>query len=165
MMQDAALEPETAAPDVARRGAFTESRIWYRRVGRVLDSVCCVKIDDQPAGSGFLVGPDCVLTNYHVVQNILGRDGRFARPVVCAFDYAKRATGAVASGLEVRVERCVDSSPYGDMEASETPFAPPPPSEDQLDYALLLLDRKIGEEPRASACGSKRASSKISCAK
>lgn len=143
--QDAIQDKSRLPTESARRGDFVESRIWYRRVGRTLDSVCCIKIEGQPAGTGFLVGPKSVLTNYHVLQHVLRADGVLTKPVICSFDYTKRATGAVTEGLDVRVEKCVDFSPYGQMEATEHPFTPPLPTDDELDYALITLEKSVGD--------------------
>jgi len=44
----------------------------------------------------------------------------------------------------LQAEGCIDSSPYSQAETTATPDNPPP-TNDELDYALLRLDAKIGE--------------------
>jgi len=41
--------------------------IWGEKLAKVEGQVCRIDFDGNPNGSGFLVGPDLVLTNYHVL--------------------------------------------------------------------------------------------------
>ena len=44
-------------------------------------------------GAGFLVGPDVLITNYHVIKDVIRQPGLAAR-VVLRFDYEKVPNGA-----------------------------------------------------------------------
>jgi hypothetical protein len=69
----------------ARLPAF-DFAVWRERMALVEGRVCRVEIDSNAAGTGFLVGPDAILTNYHVVRTVL--DGATpASKVTCRFDY------------------------------------------------------------------------------
>ncbi|BCH23520.1 trypsin-like peptidase domain-containing protein [Mesorhizobium sp. L-8-3] len=97
-------------------------------------------------GTGFLVGPDLVLTNHHVVSQAIQGEVR-AEDVVCRFDYAARRDGSpINKGLECRLKReawLVASSPPGDREDE---ISAPDPAPDELDFCLLRLESRIGSE-------------------
>ena len=70
-------------------------------------------------GTGFLIGPDLVLTNHHVMAPAIIREVR-AEDVVCRFEYIAKTDGTPLSpGLECRLKRSdwlVASSPPGERE-------------------------------------------------
>jgi hypothetical protein len=114
------------------------------RFGRVLSSICSIQTGGNPLGTGFLVGPDAVLTNYHVVERIIDGAGQFTKPATCVFDYQKLPDGAVQLGTPFQVVQCLEWSPYGPSEVTDH-FNDPMPTEDQLDYALLRLNQPVGQ--------------------
>lgn len=111
-----------------------------RRQGEILRCVCRVDIDGQGAGTGFLVGPRVVLTNYHVVA---GHDDSPLDPSViqCRFDFTGGGPGIVH---RLSSNGVVAHSPWSDSDDEDDPK--PDAGADELDYALLELDRRIGEE-------------------
>src|SRR3974377_417028 len=113
-------------------------------LGRGLSSICCVQTDGNPLGTGFLVGPAVVLTNYHVIERIMDPPGKLTKPVTCVFDYLKLRDGSIQAGKPFKVEECLDSSPYGEAESGYK-INDPMPTEEELDYALLRLDQRVGE--------------------
>jgi hypothetical protein len=135
---------------------FTKLSKWRDRLTEVEAQVCRITIDGNPAGTGFLVGPDAVLTNFHVVRTIEGLEGHTSpSEVKCEFDYKVLKTGA-RTLTPVSLKQpgwLIDSSPptpQEDLGDAETQ-----PGEDQLDYALLRLDRRFGEEPALEHPGEK----------
>ena len=50
---------------------FFNSEDFQRIYPRVTCTVCAVAVRDEIQGSGFLIGPDLVLTNFHVVPGYL----------------------------------------------------------------------------------------------
>jgi V8-like Glu-specific endopeptidase len=117
--------------------------------------VCRVEISGNAAGTGFLVGPDAILTNYHVVKSVL--DGTTpAAKTMCRFDYKALADGSRVEGVVVGLhptEWRLDASPNAPAEDTRTPNNPLPTT-DQLDYVLLRLTRRIGDEPAAPKGGA-----------
>jgi V8-like Glu-specific endopeptidase len=110
---------------------------WRTRLGEVEVQVCRVETGSS-FGTGFLVGPDLVMTNYHVVADVL--DGQNpAENVVFRFDYRQSADGRTLNpGSEFRLHESdwrVDDSPYSLDDA------------DNLDYALLRLASSPGTMP------------------
>jgi hypothetical protein len=95
------------------------------------------------AGTGFLVGPDLLMTNYHVVKPHLD----MAAGVRVRFDY-RRIPGEAEPDYEGG--EWLDIDP-----AWEIPFSPysqadidmvGDPDESELDFALLKLNRRVGDE-------------------
>lgn len=114
--------------------------------------VCRIQVTDNHGasffGTGFLVGPDLVLTNYHVVEHVM-TSPKFSRSTICKFDYEVRADGTVNTGMDVCLapNPIIAYSPYGPLDTQGSPDINVPWPEDQLDYALLKLEREVGKEP------------------
>jgi hypothetical protein len=121
---------------------------WCRRLTDLEVRVCRVDINGGPMGTGFLVGPQVVLTNYHVVKSVL--DGVHAATTLsCLFDYKVLANATSNPGERVPLlagHEIPVHSPCTDDE-----FTPQPdktlPTVEQLDFALLHLDRPMGKLP------------------
>jgi V8-like Glu-specific endopeptidase len=130
--------------------------VWRERMAQVEPRVCRIEIGGDPAGTGFLVGPDAVLTNYHVLEDVLKKNGTPAAKVQCRFDYKVLANNARVEGTVVGLHPTdwnLDASPYAPAEKTKKPDNPPPTA-DQLDYALVRLARRIGEESSAPKGGA-----------
>ena len=82
-------------------------------------AVCLVEAPEgTPIGTGFLVGPDLVLTNQHVLPN-----QKMLESVVMRFDYVRQTSSPASEGKVFAVQPgFYESSP-----------------DDQLDYALVRL--------------------------
>ncbi|XP_042355507.1 LOW QUALITY PROTEIN: uncharacterized protein LOC121952752 [Plectropomus leopardus] len=69
------------------------------------DSVCQVRVNDTPAGSGFLLFGRCVLTNAHVVQNIYNEStGQLNETVTVHFSFEslnQTPSGASSEGGKI----------------------------------------------------------------
>jgi hypothetical protein len=123
---------------VDSRNQIHDGARWYQRLGEAFARVCRIELDDRPRGTGFLVGPDLVLTNQHVVAPAHAR-------IVARFDYRSTAGRGVSEGLALRVINVIDQSPPSLHDGE--PDAEVEPTGDELDYALLRLERALGNEP------------------
>jgi len=121
-------------------------RVWVDLLARRERCVCRIERAGRPLGTGFLVGRDAVLTNWHVVEKVI--KGAGPAEVQCRFDYARLPSGETHEGIMVplHADGCVDHSTYAPAEATRTPETPPPTA-DQLDYALMRLARPVGDDP------------------
>jgi hypothetical protein len=121
---------------------------WRNALGEIEGRVCRVEYPRLTAhATGFMVGPDAVLTNYHAVAPVIDGDVP-AGDVVLRFDYRVAADGlTLAPGTEHRLAEDwkIDVSPPSPLDEELDPDGLPEP--DELDYALLRVDRRIGEEP------------------
>lgn len=121
---------------------------WRKRLGEIEGRVCRVEFPEKvEQGTGFLVAPNVVLTNYHVVQRI--HEGKVdPSDLACRFDYK-----VLEDGLEVHPgtvyrpagDWLVDWSPYSPRDLEVNPAGDPSP--DELDYALIHLQGRPGEDP------------------
>jgi hypothetical protein len=120
--------------------------VWGARMAAVECQVCRVDLGDNAIGTGFLVGPAAVLTNYHVVEELI-KGNRNARDINVKFDYMILANSALSNRIKVDLHPTdwnLDSSPYAIFDkCADTAL---PPTSEELDYALLLLARPIGLE-------------------
>lgn len=118
--------------------------LWIERLSQIERQVCRIEISGGAAGTGFLVGPRAILTNWHVVEGAISNNE--IKNVACRFDYYRRNDGARQEGVvcTVPADGCASHRPYSPAEETDHPDAPPP-TEDQLDYALLRLDQDVGK--------------------
>jgi hypothetical protein len=119
--------------------------VWQDRLVKIERQVCRVELEGNALGTGFLVGPDAVLTNWHVfdIAKQAGKVGQLG----CRFDYVRLPGGKDDPGQLIMVDgaRAVDTSPYSAAEKTAKPDDPLPTLE-ELDYALLPLTSRVGEQ-------------------
>lgn len=151
------LASSTPAPSVLEgvisHAGLLDVASWRTRLGLIEAQVCRVEAGrgGAPSGTGFLVGPDLVMTAFHVIEDVV-RSRTSPREVAFRFDYKQlEGGGTVATGTTYRLSKdwLVDMSEYGaddDVTTSDDPvsLAAGP---DLLDYALLRLERSAGAEP------------------
>jgi hypothetical protein len=120
-------------------------RVWLDSLLQIERRVCRIELNDEALGTGFLVGPDTVLTNWHVIEQAKA-DGSL-RQISCRFDYVQLPNGTRQAGQAVALDgqTCLDTSTYSEAETTATP-ATPAPTADQLDYALLRLATPVGQQ-------------------
>ena len=144
---------------ITETNRFHDIAEWREKMAAIELQVCRITVASNKGdmfGTGFLVGPDVVLTNHHVVEAaILGEQGQATAKgrtatrdgVTCQFDF-KKVAGYLNPGVKVGLaaEWLIDSSPISPIDLLVDPGdAQPDPS--QLDYALLRLEQPIGSEP------------------
>lgn len=138
--QELALVPAVPAQLealISTKNRMLDAAGWYRRLGATLPCVCRIELDGKPSGSGFLVGADLVLTNDHVIDPP-------HRQIAARFDHPSGERQAIPAVI-ARVTEILDRSP-----PSAHDFDPGQRGEataDELDYALLRLERPLGAEP------------------
>jgi V8-like Glu-specific endopeptidase len=133
---------------------YFDAAYFADMLARMSRRVCRVELDgaNGEMGSGFLVGPRAVLTNYHVLESVILAPAT-AGKVRFRFDYFKATPGGQPSaGVPVGLDSSGDLSKpwliaYGRYSAGEERNNPDdPPKAGELDYALVKLDRAIGGE-------------------
>jgi V8-like Glu-specific endopeptidase len=120
-------------------------RVWSTRLAQIERRVCRVELGGEALGTGFLVGPDTVLTNWHVYE--VAKNAGKPDALGFRFDYEVLPGGNVQPGQLIKMQAggCIDSSPYSAAEATATPDNPLPGAT-ELDYALLRLAVRAGEQ-------------------
>ncbi len=132
---------------------FVDISGWRSRLGELEGQVCRVEVTGNlSVGTGFLVGPDLCLTNYHVVKPLI--DGQ-ANPgdVRLRFDYRRTADGATVDRgtlSELADDWLAAAAPPSTADAApgEAGRLPEP---GELDFALLRLADAPGLAPAGRA--------------
>ncbi len=118
--------------------------LFLARLQSVGERICRIETPIK-TGTGFLVAPDCVLTNFHVVEEAIGNLALLDK-VVCRFDFRETATGAnptTPKPCKLAGNGFLAISPYSrsDLTGNGEPCA------DKLDYATLRLAEQVGAMP------------------
>jgi hypothetical protein len=133
---------------------------WLRRLGEIEGQVCRIEIDTgnpPDYGTGFLVGPDVLMTNYHVLEKVLNGVVPPSK-LTLRFDYKMLANGpAVHAGTTYRLAAepekwLLHASPYSAHDLAASPLGTPQP--DELDYALLRVAASPGLDPVGAPAAS-----------
>jgi len=130
--------------------------VFRERMASLEGQVCWINIPGG-GGTGFLIGPDLVLTNQHVIARITDKLAR-STDVVCRFDY-RQALGTVPAQkkpTEVRLAEnwLVDSQPPSD--ADWDPKIKDA-TQQESDYAVVRLADRIGDAPVGGATADAQA--------
>lgn len=139
---DRLSSPKMELEKIVKGGGFADLRLWAEKLALVSEATCRIEFPaGQPQGTGILVAPDLVLTNYHVVETQLQRK-LGAGDIVCRFGYARDTKGCNEGTVYKLVdgnEWAIACSPYDEADESGKDDASP----SRLDYALLRLQFAI----------------------
>ena len=137
--------------------SYLDIAMWREALGRIEGQVCRVEVPGNVYGTGFLLGSDVVMTNYHVIESVYNKKAASDK-VVLRFDYKRMGDSTVVNpGKEYRLapgddDWLVDHSEYSQVDKEPEP-KPGPPEPDKLDYALLRAEGAPGDEVLLSAPG------------
>jgi hypothetical protein len=125
--------------------AKLDVRVWQDRLVKIERQVCRVELEGNALGTGFLVGPDTVLTNWHVFE--IAKNAGKVGQLGCRFDYVRLPNGQTDAGQLVLLDTAgsLDGYPYSAAEKAGNPDNPLP-TMDELDYALMRLASRVGEQ-------------------
>lgn len=106
-------------------------------------AVCRVK---TPSGYGTaaLVAPNVVLTNFHVVEDIIDERGNLNGQAECLFDHKWISSTYTTPEVKVRARSCLSFSRYAEEDCRADALNKNP---ELLDYALLEIERNIADKP------------------
>ncbi|MEO0969613.1 MAG: effector-associated domain EAD1-containing protein [Cyanobacteria bacterium J06639_18] len=137
---------------VRKTNSFLDVNKWREKLGTIEAQVCRIEITKKnnfPSsfGTGFLIAPNVVITNYHVIEPVISGKATPSN-VILRFDYKRLPEGKVVNpGTEYRLIEdededenywLIDRSPYTDNDL---------PTIDELDYALLRVGDADGKPP------------------
>jgi hypothetical protein len=142
----AADDPDRLEKLVRARAPSVNYADYLQRLTQLGRQLCRIEYGNaQAGGTGWLVAPDLVLTNYHVAKPVHENHVTWSN-VSCRFDcFVDTAPDAKPPGAEVGLaaEWLVDHSVFTDNDRVGTG---PEPTDAALDYALLRLAQPIGAE-------------------
>ena len=117
--------------------------VQFRGQLSVLEAQVC-RVVCSHLGTGALVAPDLVLTNRHVIAQSLAADGhQLTQTVRCIFDDKVGGGGYKAPLRSIEVVSVEASSPHASEDERPGPM---PDSLERLDYALLRLSARVGDQ-------------------
>ena len=137
---------------IVNEGPLIEPEIFLAGLSHSRKCICRIEIMDEYGkmsyGTGFLVGPDKVLSNYHVFEKVI-KNPELSTKVICRFDYSYRADGSLNPGTEIKLakELITCYSVYSDLDLHPPADINGAWPEDKCDYALVKLEKEIGNEP------------------
>jgi hypothetical protein len=130
--------------------SFLDIALWRRKLGEVENRICKVEAG-RVSGTGFLVGPGTLMTNYHVMKGVIEGKTKPA-DIAFRFDYKRTEDGTTVNPGTVfklpATDWLIDSSPYSDVDLLRDPGSQLP-APDHLDYALVRVDGAPGDLPVA----------------
>jgi hypothetical protein len=124
--------------------------IFRTRLGQIETQVCRIEIPTPRGtvfGTGFLLGPDVVMTNHHVMDVVISNKVK-PDAAIFRFDYKRISDAIVSQGavFKLAADWLLDSSPPSDVDSQREP-KPGVPKPDELDYALVRLEGSPGSTP------------------
>lgn len=132
---------------VKQNQTFKKARRWRDRLEGIERQVCRIERGGRAHGTGFLVAPDLVLTNHHVVakeiHGVTQPDSLAAR-----FDFQSlldKDLPEEGRKYDLHADWLLDSSPHDPVDTQPKPKDHEPDT-DHLDYAFLRLSEAAGEE-------------------
>ena len=132
---------EDLEKNVRDTNSFLDIAEWRTKLGSIERQVCSIEIQGQHLGTGFLIGKDRVMTNYHVVESLMGEQPEDSPDEVSLrFDFKVTTSGTTTNQgvrYELADEWLIDSSPYSNAEGNG--IEAPAPTENELDYAILRV--------------------------
>lgn len=136
-------------------------RIDARSLGSIESRICRIELPSGVAiGTGLLVGPDLVITNYHVIGGILVDKSR-SNELLLRFDFKVTADGTSINPGKLysllKHDWLVDFSEYSEWDLVSGDVEP---TDDELDYALLRVDGSPGNDPVGGDTGDQRSVSR-----
>lgn len=131
----------------------------FREKMAELEGQVCRVVIPGGGGSGFLVGPDLVMTNQHVIERIKNNLVNIA-DVRCWFDY-REATDGTPMSTKKTTEVKLRANKWLEHEKSASQYDWDPTlgdaAADETDCALIRLEDQIGDIPVGGATGDEKA--------
>lgn len=118
---------------------FTDPAIFRLRLAEAELRTARIDTDGTPIGTGFLVGPDLLLTNWHVVSGIANGAAVFDNKIAIV-GRAEAVTGRIVQFAE----HWLIAKSYYDAPAKE--FSAEGPPLGSFDFAVVRLSEAVGDQ-------------------
>ena len=156
---------------VNKHQPFLCSSTFQESFGRVSRTVCAIGLGrpfNEIRGSGFLIAPDLVMTNYHVLETYLKVDetGKIEAnapgdQIFCYFDYLSTPAPDVPPGKSRHASIPVQAAENWLVHARKSlPYDgtanSPKEVNREYDYVIIRLEKAIGNRPARRGGGEER---------
>ena len=153
LAQDVALASTTTTLErtIKEQNPYLDVEMFRTRLGQIETQVCRIEIPTPRGtvfGTGFLLGPDVVMTNHHVMEIVISGKAK-PETTIFRFDYKRLSDVVISEGAVFKLAAAdwlIDSSPPSDVDSKREP-KPGVPKPDELDYALVRLQDSPGSAP------------------
>ena len=150
------MGPSTNLQGVTDAGEeFQDPLLLKSRLSRLISQVCLIKVANRSSlGSGFLVGPNAVLTSWHVIQSLLDEQGKpksgSHKQISVRFDHVSNARNEydypVSAGNWLTHQSPCHPSELASSDWVTTNDFSNELLKDHLDYAIISLAACPGNE-------------------
>lgn len=142
---------------IKAKNSFINVTQWREKLGAIETQVC--RIEQKyaggfhPLGTGFLIGADIAITNYHVMESVI-KEKIAPENIILRFDYKQLGDSITVNQGKVYelllADWLIDYSPYLPHPQKREPTI------DELDYAILRIDGEPGNQRVGEADSPKR---------
>ena len=127
---------------------FLQPDGWLTKLAALRRQVCRIEHPSRPAdkpgfGTGWLVGADLLLTNFHVIAKFRAPGGLKAADITCRFDVPEPPAAGIGRTCGLAADWLIASSPPGAAEREE---GDAPPTSEELDFAVVRLAEPVAED-------------------
>jgi hypothetical protein len=158
--QDVALASTTSTLErtIKEQNPYLDVEIFRTKLGQIETQVCRIEIPTGRGtvfGTGFLLGPDVLMTNHHVMDVVISGKVQ-PDAAIFRFDYKRISEAVISQGavFKLAADWLIDASPPSDVDSKREP-KPGVPNTDELDYAIVRLDGSPGASPAGHKPDSK----------
>lgn len=132
---------------------FLHVNLLIEKITEIKNKVCRIEVGLESGkkewGTGFLVGPDLLMTNYHVIKKAIDQSN--FENIICLFDFTLTSNGEdVNTGTVIKLSKqenpVIACSKYSSMDLEGGELTESWPT-DHLDYVLLKLEKEVGKLP------------------
>jgi hypothetical protein len=153
LAQEVALASATIELErtIKAENPYLDVELFRTRLGQIEVQVCRIEIPTPRGtvfGTGFLLGPDVIMTNHHVMAPVIAGTAK-PETAIFRFDYKRLSDAVVSEGAVFKLapaDWLIDSSPPSDVDSKREP-KPGVPKPDELDYAIVRLADSPGTKP------------------
>jgi V8-like Glu-specific endopeptidase len=148
------IENANALQSLLNNEIWFDTDVFFNLLGARKRCVCRVEVNhpngNTSTGTGFLISPNQVMTNYHVVQKVLDEPD-YLKKVVCRFDFETQTDSTeLSSGtvFEVDAQQPIELySEYCDYDVKGEANLQLECAADKLDFAIINLAQAAGNLP------------------
>ncbi|ODH02968.1 hypothetical protein A4S05_21780 [Nostoc sp. KVJ20] len=142
-------EKDSLEKIIKKTNSFLDFGIWVEKISQILPQVCRIEFPGGTAqGTGFLIAPNVVITNFHVMEDVINKQVSY-KDVVLSFDYKTLLDGQLSDGKKYRLKE--------NWLIAKSPCLPDKENPLPLDYTLFRVDGEPGNstigEPGSPARG------------